>query len=386
MQSLKHDELLQLIRTVFPTLSQDRALGILVDLPRDADEDNPDWQQRRQLAWHWYKDLSFSPGELNLERVELYVYENVRANNANLPDRFLRLAGTMPDHADGLWSAGEVVDGQKLFSDTQLFLAPTEFSATAPLKVLAKTYGFRAATMPGFSTAMVPALRVNYEQVSRRLAMLKSKLDTAEGAGVLFSVDRQHEFKMYFDLRFRTAIVSSGRFLAAGDVGNLPSGETYIVPYEGEQQPVSRTEGVLPVQIRDTLLLYDIRRNRARSVHGEGEVGKLESLNLSREPAVGNMAELGFGVLADFGIAPCNEILLDEKLGFHVGFGRSDHFGGFVGENQFLNPEIMVHIDRIYIPACQPRIQVKQVTLYLDGVEETIIKNDTYTIFKALEE
>jgi hypothetical protein len=93
------------------------------------------------------------------------------------------------------------------------------------------------------------------------------------------------------------------------------------------------------------------------------------------------MAELGFGVLADFGIRPCNAMLLDEKLGFHIGFGRSDHFGGFVGENQFLYPDSMVHLDRIYIPACQPRIEVKQVQLHYHGSEETIIKANNYTIF-----
>jgi hypothetical protein len=381
MDNLKHDELLQLIRTIFPRLPQDRALGILVDLPANDGDDTVEWLDRRQLALRWYQDLSAGLNELGLERVDLFMYENVRANNANLPVKFVRLTGTMPKYAEGFWSTGESIDAKKVYNETQLFLAPTEYSATAPLKLEAKQYGFRAATMPGFSEVMLPALRVDYEQVYRRLMILKNKLDEAEGASVVFVVDRQHEFKMYFDLRFRNAIVSSGRFMEAGDVGNLPSGETYIVPYEGEQQPQSRTEGVLPVQIRDTILLYDVRRNRARSVHGEGEVGKLENLNLSREPAVGNMAELGFGVLADFGIAPCHAMLLDEKLGFHIGFGRSDHFGGFVGENQFLYPDSMVHLDRIYIPACQPRIEVKQVALQYQGSEETIINANHYTIF-----
>jgi hypothetical protein len=381
MDSLKREELLQLVRTIFPRLPQDRALGILVDLPVDEGDDTLDWRGRRQLAWRWHQDLSASVNELALERVDLFMYENVRSNNANLPAKFVRLTGTMPNYAEGFWSSGEMVDAKKVFSETQLFLAPTEFSATAPLKLEAKQHGFRAATMPGFSEVMLPALRVDYEQVYRRLMILKNKLDEAEGASVAFIVDRQHEFKMHFDLRFRTAIVSSGRLMESGDVGNLPSGETYIVPYEGEQQPQSRTEGVLPVQIRDTVLLYDVRRNRARSVHGDGEVGKVENLNLSREPAIGNMAELGFGVLADFGIRPCNAMLLDEKLGFHIGFGRSDHFGGFVGENQFLYPDSMVHLDRIYIPACQPRIEVKQVQLHYHGSEETIIKANNYTIF-----
>ena len=40
-------------------------------------------------------------------------------------------------------------------------LSATELSATAPLKVATRASGFRAATMPGFSPAMVPALRLD---------------------------------------------------------------------------------------------------------------------------------------------------------------------------------------------------------------------------------
>ena len=82
---------------------------------------------------------------------------------------------------------------------------------------------------------------------------------------------------MVFDLRHRQATVSSGRFLQAGEVGNLPSGETYIVPYEGEKEEPSATEGILPVQVGESLLYYTIKRNRARSVAGEGDAVKSEA-------------------------------------------------------------------------------------------------------------
>jgi len=38
-----------------------------------------------------------------------------------------------------------------------------------------------------------------------------------------------------FDLRFRTGHASGGLMREEGIVGNLPSGEAYIVPYEGEK-------------------------------------------------------------------------------------------------------------------------------------------------------
>jgi hypothetical protein len=83
------------------------------------------------------------------------------------------------------------------------------------------------------------------------------------------------------------------------------------------------------------------------------------------------MAELGFGVLKDFGILPVGKILQDEKLGFHIAFGRSEHFGGIIGPDDFSSPEEVIHLDRIYISATQPRITVQSIILkYPDGQDD----------------
>ena len=96
------------------------------------------------------------------------------------------------------------------------------------------------------------------------------------------------------------------------------------------------------------------------------------------------MAELGFGILEGFGLKPIDEILLDEKMGFHVAFGRSDHFGGIVGPGDFFSPENVIHQDRIYIRATQPRIIVKSIILgYDNNQKETIMREGKYTIFNS---
>jgi leucyl aminopeptidase (aminopeptidase T) len=250
------------------------------------------------------------------------------------------------------------------------------------LKVAAVTYDFRAATMPGFSSQMIPTLKLDYEEVNRRVLLLKEKLDRAMGADVHFTVDGEEDFEVYFDLRFRQAHASTGRFPEKGTAGNLPSGEAYIVPYEGEKGEASQTQGMLPVQIRDDLVLFNIKHNRAVGVEGLVPAILEEKAHLEREPAYGNMAELGFGVLADFGILPVGKILLDEKLGFHVAFGRSEHFGGSVGPEDFSAPSEVIHLDRIYIPATQPRITVKSlVLLYENGQGEILIEGGKYLIF-----
>jgi len=384
MEQLLVEELVKLIQAVFPTQRGDRKLGILIDIPQNSRKDHPDWQLRRTMAYEWYKALKLKTYALGLEKIALIAYPDVESNNADLPRDAYFIEGNPPSIAHQL--DDEDIDEPVLFSyifrEFQLFLAPTEYSTTAPLKNAAKQYGFRAATMPGFSPQMIPALRIDYNEVFRRVSIIKEKVDDAEGAEVIFKVDNDKEYEMFFDLRHRKGHLSSGRFPDKGTAGNLPSGETYIVPYEGEKGEKTETRGILPTQLDNDVVLFTVEENRAISVEGEGDAVQAERDHLLREPAYGNMAELGFGVLADFGLTPIDQVLLDEKLGFHIAFGRSDHFGGAVGPKDFSSPKEVIHLDRIYIPATQPRISVKAVVLsYPGNQKEKIIENDKYLVF-----
>jgi hypothetical protein len=69
-------------------------------------------------------------------------------------------------------------------------------------------------------------------------------------------------------------------------------------------------------------------------------------------------------------------VLLDEKLGLHIAFGRSDHFGGQVGPEQFSTPDAVIHIDRVYLPSLQPRIHVSRVELHDDSGGKTLLMKD----------
>lgn len=379
MEKLNAKELVNLVHSVFPPLPGDRRLGILVDVPHRPSEDTGEWRARREIAGGWAQALNEARCDLGLDEILLLAYPSVGSNNAQLPGFIFSADGPVPSSAGGLAAWGTRRSFDEMFAAVQLFLAPTQFSTTAPLKVAAKRFGFRAATMPGFSPAMIPALRIDYTEVNNRVLRIKTKLDQAENAHVTFQVDDRSEHHMRFDLRHRTAHASTGRFPDTGTAGNLPSGEAYIVPYEGEKGEPSLTQGELPVQIGEDLLFFDIQGNRAVSVSGEGRSLFSEREHLQREPAYGNMAELGFGVLADFGISPIGEILLDEKLGFHVAFGRSEHFGGMVGPGDFSRPEEVIHLDRIYIPATQPRIKVASILLgYPGDRNEEIMRDGRY--------
>ena len=201
----------------------------------------------------------------------------------------------------------------------------------------------------------------------------------ADGADIVF-VTPTGEARLHLDLRFRNAHASGGLIPAPGTAGNLPSGEAYIVPYEGERpDEPSRTSGVLPVEFDGEVVQYVVKANRAVEVLPGGAHADAERDRLTREPAYGNLAELGLGVLAAFGIAPVGEVLLDEKLGLHIAFGRSEHFGGQVGPKDFSSPDAVVHIDRVYVPACQPHIHIARVDLIsASGQRRVLMLNGAY--------
>ena len=137
----------------------------------------------------------------------------------------------------------------------------------------------------------------------------------------------------------------------------------------------------MSVQFGDEIVIYKIQNNRAIEILSKGTASKMESQKLREEPAYGNIAEIGFGVLARVGVQPVGETLLDEKLGLHVAFGRSDHFGGVISPRDFKNPKNVIHIDRIYIPEVQPNVHVKAVIfMYPDERQEYVIQNGKYLV------
>ena len=380
--NLTTEELVALIERVFRPKKEDKGIAILVDLPDQKVADNPGWRARRELAFEWYKNLRRANDRLSLP-VNLILVRNAHRNNAQLPSSaWYYQEEVLPDKAEDL-DPNQATDFAALFVDNRIWIAPTEFSATAPLKLAARETGIRAATMPGFKTSMIPALRLDYGQINQRVHIMTQLLNQAQQASLVFRVDGKQDYSLTLDLRHRQAHSSGGLFPNAGVAGNLPSGESYIVPYEGEHdsQP-SLSNGQLPVQFGEEVVVYTIEKNRAIKVSGEnGPALSEEQLRLQQEPAYGNIAELGLGVLSDFGLKPTGETLLDEKLALHIAFGRSDHFGGQVGPGDFSSADAVVHIDRVYLKEIQPRIVVHSAVLTNEDNSRIEIMHDgRYTI------
>jgi hypothetical protein len=383
---LTEDELCDLVRTVFdPKPGRDRALAVLCDVPRSPDSDRAAWRERRAIAVAWARTLASRRAALGLETVDLLVYPDVGSNNADLPVNLLRVPADVRARADltleRLPEGCERVPTETALGEAQILLAPTEYSTTAPLKVLARRLRFRAATLPGFSRSMLPALRLDTAAVSRRVLAMKERLDAAESAQLeLEASGAVHALTL--DLRHRSAHASDGLIREPGMAANLPSGEAYIVPYEGERAgDSSRSAGTLAVEMRDEVVLFRIERNRVAEVVSRGPESRREAEALREEPACGNIAELGLGILGDFGITAVGSVLLDEKLGLHVAFGRSDHFGGMVGPKDFRDPSRVIHLDHVYVPSLQPAVHVRRVALrFPGGGEEDVMRDGRYVV------
>jgi hypothetical protein len=377
-ETLSTRELVTLIDRVFRVRSEDRALAVLCDLPDAELPDNPDWKARREMAADWAARLREGKDELGLDGVDLVLYRNARRNNADLPDRaWVWSGGPLPATADDVEERDVAMS--EVLATRQILLAPTELSATAPLKLHGKECGFRAATMPAFNASMIPALRLDWVEIDGRCRELKALLDDATAARIRFeAAGETHDLTL--DLRHRTATASGGMMVEPGQAGNLPSGETYIVPYEGEiASDPSHTAGTMPIQLEGELLHYRIEGNRVVEVVGDGPVAEAERREVAAEPAYANVAELGLGLLKGYGIRPAGSILLDEKLGLHIAFGRSDHFGGQVGAADFSSPDKVIHIDRVYIPEVQPDVAVRSVDLDMaDGTTRPLMRDGEY--------
>jgi hypothetical protein len=378
MHDLTFDQLSGLLSSVFGSQESERWLTLMVDLPDDRVPDHEAWRDRRAIAGEWFRTLSSRADELPFSGVVFCVYPNVGSNNNDLPG-VATVARGFEEHA--ALPDGTDMPLHEILAASSVVLALTEMSATAPLKLLAREHAFRGATLPGFSRPMIPVLALDFEQVNDRVLQFKERMDRAEGVAVtLEAVGRTWD--SFFDLRFRTGHASGGLMREPGMVGNLPSGEAYVVPYEGERagEP-SRTAGELPVQFDDEVVVYRIEENRAVDVLTSGTRSDQERQRLSDEPAYGNMAEVGIGVLGEWGIQAVGSTLLDEKLGLHIAFGRSDHFGGVTGPASFRSREGVVHIDRVYVPSTQPMVAVREVAfMYPDGSSETIIRRGEFQV------
>jgi hypothetical protein len=341
---------------------------VMIDVPDGIVGDNASaWYMRRGMAHRWHSTLEEMSANYGFEVLPMLKYTATGAHSGPLPEE-----GKMD---------GETVRIDDALSRANIALALTEYSATAPLIEATQRYpNLRVASMPTISASMEEtALAADYGEVGRRVRILTEKLDRSTGAAVQFSSG--HE--MFFDLRYRTAEADDGQ-LHADEAGarviNLPSGEAYIVPYEGEKEGIpSLTAGTIPFLCSDDMALLQVKGNRVVDVLGEGGCAKGIRDFLAVDDARRNIAEMGLGTNNSAVIT--GNALEDEKVqGMHWAFGLSEALGGTVGVDDFSDPSHALHWDIVY-PTGGAFEVASLVLEYEDETSEEIMREGQYTLF-----
>ena len=334
---------------------------IMYDTPHGSIVINRDWEERMSMAKEWKEGLSKISKKHGFEVEDILLYDATGVHNGQLPE-----FGRMGNNKVRL---------EEALRDVDICISMTEFSATAPLANIAESGNrLRLASMPGVGRSMEKtALTANHSLVAKKCSVLTSKLTEAIGASILFSTGHM----LYVDLRKRVAESDDGICQKVGAVINLPSGESFIAPYEGEDKKLgeSLTSGCIPLKINNEILVYSVRKNKIIEIEGEGLETEKKRKFFSADTGRRNIAELGLGV-NDKAIISGN-VLEDEKVGPHIGSGRSDHIGGKIGVADFEKPENVTHHDDVFAKGCPIEITFLMLH-YSDKRNEIIIRNGDY--------
>jgi hypothetical protein len=354
-------DLEKFLTDVFAPVAGER-VAVVVDTPTADVPDNPLWRERREMAAAWRDGLAKLGAKVGFETLPLVTFPSNGRSGADFP----------PGPLDA------VLDG------TSLLLALTEFSMTAALCDVCKRRPgadvFRSASMPGVQKWMEEtSLAADYGEVAKRCRLLKEAFLKADHAEVKFSTGH----RCLFDLRHRVCEADDGYLHRDKNddipVINLPSGETFQVPYEGEiAGDPSRTAGELPVSEEGEQIVFRVKGNKIVEVTGTGPVAGRYRAFFAVDPARANVAEMAFGCNDEAKVT--GNVLEDEKAGFHWAYGRSDHLGGRVGIADFSSPANLVHQDIVY--AKQSPISVASADLVeASGRRIPIIKDGAYVLW-----
>jgi leucyl aminopeptidase (aminopeptidase T) len=236
-----------------------------------------------------------------------------------------------------------------------VFIAPTARSLShTTARKRATDVGARGATMPGVTKDMLArVMAVDFDAVAARSAAVAALLDGADEAQVTCPLGTD----LRLDLRGRPGVPDDGRLTEPGVFGNLPFGEAFIAPLNGEGAFVASS--VSPLGLSDPPATLTVRNGRI--VEAEGGLGP-EYLGLLREYGEKgtNLAELGVGTNERAQLT--GNVLEDEKIlgTIHVAFGASAGIGG--------NVSVPIHLDVVVLDA----------TLVVDG--RTVLDAGRYVL------
>lgn len=216
--------------------------------------------------------------------------------------------------------------------------------------------GARFASLPHFDPEMFgTSMAVDWTALADRTSRLVQAVNRAEWV----NVECPNGTAMHICKRGRNAGGDDGLLTQPGCFGNLPAGEAYFAPLEGESHGVMVVEWG-PTRKLDNPITITIADGRAVRIEGDDPLRASLEERFDGNEACRNLAELGIGT-NDKATRPDNVLEAEKILGtVHMALGDNTGFGGTVAAP--------FHEDYVFY---QPT-----VTLVMsDGSEEIILDN-----------
>jgi aminopeptidase len=247
----------------------------------------------------------------------------------------------------------------ELMAMVDVVLCPTSKLLThTDSRRAASAKGVRIATLPGVTEeVMVRCMNADYHRIADRTFKVCRLLEKAETVRVTAPGGTD----ITMPVRGCTAHASSGLFREKGLWGNLPTGEAYLAPLEGQSNGVVVVDGSMAgVGLVTTPITIVVRDGYATEITGGPEAARLRALLEPHGKDAYTVAEFGIGT-NDKAVLT-GVILEDEKVmgTIHIAFGDNKSMGGSV--------RVASHLDGL----------VRQPTVWLD--DSQIMANGTLLV------
>jgi leucyl aminopeptidase (aminopeptidase T) len=234
-----------------------------------------------------------------------------------------------------------------LMAAADVVLCPTSKSLThTDARRAASAAGARVGTLPGVTEEiMVRCMNADYHQIAERTHRL---CDLMARTSVI-RVQAPSGTDVTMPIAGRQAHASSGLFREKGQWGNLPTGEAYLAPLEGQSNGLVVVDGSMAgVGVTSKPIRIVVKDGYATDITGGHEAAKLVALLEPHGRDGRNVAEFGIGTNDRARLT--GVILEDEKVmgTIHIAFGDNKSMGGSV--------RVASHLDGL----------VKQPTVWFD--------------------
>jgi leucyl aminopeptidase (aminopeptidase T) len=236
------------------------------------------------------------------------------------------LVEILPRKTNGEEPPKEIAELMKM---VDVVLCPTSKSLThTDSRRAASERGVRIATLPGVTEEiMIRCMNADYSIIAQRTFHVCEELEKTS----VVRVKAPAGTDVVLPIKGRKAHASSGLFREKGLWGNLPTGEAYLAPLEGQSQGVVVVDGSMASvgMVREPIRIT-VKDGYATEITGGEEAKRLIGLLEPHGKDGRNVAEFGIGT-NDKAILT-GLILEDEKVmgTIHIAFGDNKSMGGTI--------------------------------------------------------